>query len=53
MGTADELRELVDLLVCTGVRPVMDRELPMERAAEAFEAMSAGDIHGKVVLTIG
>ena len=53
MGTADELRELVDLLVRTGVRPVIDRELPMERAAEAFEAMAAGDIHGKVVLTNG
>jgi NADPH:quinone reductase-like Zn-dependent oxidoreductase len=53
MGTADELGELVDLLVRTGARPIIDRELPMGRAAEAFEAMAAGDIHGKIVLTIG
>ena len=52
MGTADELRELVALLVRTGARPVIDRELPIERAAEAFAAMAAGDVHGKIVLTI-
>ena len=53
MGTADELRELVGLLVRTGVRPIIDRELPMDRAAEAFAAMDSGEIHGKIVLTIG
>ena len=52
MGTAAELRELVDLLVRTGVRPVIDRELPMERGAEAFAAMASGDVHGKLVLTV-
>jgi NADPH:quinone reductase-like Zn-dependent oxidoreductase len=51
MGTADELRELVALLVRTGARPVIDRELPIAQAAEAFEAMAAGEIHGKIVLT--
>lgn len=51
MGTIGELRELVDLLMRTGVRPVIDRELPMAQAAEAFAAMAAGDVHGKLVLT--
>ncbi|HAN71659.1 MAG TPA: Zn-dependent oxidoreductase, partial [Actinobacteria bacterium] len=36
MGTIGELRDLVDLLVRKGVRPIIDRVLPMERAAEAF-----------------
>lgn len=51
MGTIGELRELVDLLVSTGVRPVIDRVLPMDRAVEAFEVMNAGDVRGKLVLT--
>ena len=51
MGTIGELRQLVDLLVRTGVRPVIDRVLPMDRAAEAFEVMNDGDVRGKLVLT--
>jgi NADPH:quinone reductase-like Zn-dependent oxidoreductase len=51
MGTIGELRELVDLLVRTGVRPIIDRVLPMDRAAEAFELMNDGDVRGKLVLT--
>jgi NADPH:quinone reductase-like Zn-dependent oxidoreductase len=51
MGTVDELRELVELLVRTGVRPVIDRVLPMEQAAEAFAVLNEGSVHGKLVLT--
>ncbi len=50
MGTRQELSELADLLVRTGVRPVIDRVLPLTRAREAFEAMEAGVVHGKMVL---
>jgi NADPH:quinone reductase-like Zn-dependent oxidoreductase len=53
MGTVQELRELTELLVLTGARPIIDREMPMEQAAQALEAMDAGDIHGKIVLTRG
>ena len=53
MGTVQELRELTELLVRTGARPIIDREMPMEQAAQALEAMDAGDIHGKIVLTRG
>ena len=51
MGTLQQLRDLVDLLVRTGVRPVIDRVLPMEQAAEAFAVMNGGDVRGKLVLT--
>ena len=51
MGSIEELRELVDLLLRTGIRPVIDRVLPMERAAEAFAVLSDGSVHGKLVLT--
>jgi len=51
MGTREEFISLLDLLVRTGVRPVIDRVLPMDRAAEAFAVMDAGNVHGKLVLT--
>lgn len=51
MGTLDELKRLVEFLDVTGVRPLIDRELPMERAAEGFAAVLGGDVFGKVVLT--
>jgi len=51
MGTADELRGLLTMLDSTGARPLIDRELPMEQAADAFNAMETGDVFGKIVLT--
>ena len=51
MGTRDELASLVSLLDATGARPLVDRELPMERAADGFAAMVEGDVFGKIVLT--
>ena len=51
MGTIGEFRELIDLMVGTGLRPVIDRTLPMERAAEAFAVLNEGEVRGKLVLT--
>lgn len=51
MGSLAELRELTGLLVDTGVRPVIDRVLPLADAREAFVAMNAGTVRGKLVLT--
>lgn len=51
MGTLGEFRELIDLMVGTGLRPVIDRVLPMERAAEAFAVLNDGEVRGKLVLT--
>ncbi|MBU6213847.1 MAG: zinc-binding dehydrogenase [Actinomycetales bacterium] len=53
MGSVGELCELVEFLGETGLRPVIDRVLPMQRAAEAFRAMAAGELLGKAVLTLG
>ena len=51
MGTRAELASLMNLMDTTGVRPIIDRTLPMDRAREGFEAMVAGDVFGKIVFT--
>ena len=51
MGTRGELASLTSMLDATGVRPVIDRVLPMEDAREGFAAMRDGDVFGKVVFT--
>jgi NADPH:quinone reductase-like Zn-dependent oxidoreductase len=52
MGTKSELAELISFLSTTGLRPLIDRELPLEKAADGLEAMAAGDLVGKIVLTV-
>ncbi len=51
MGTRDELASLVQLLDATGTKPLVDRALPMEQAADGFAAMAEGDVFGKIVFT--
>jgi NADPH:quinone reductase-like Zn-dependent oxidoreductase len=51
MGTRSELASLMDLLDVSGVRPVIDRVLPMTDARDGFEAMADGDVFGKIVFT--
>jgi NADPH:quinone reductase-like Zn-dependent oxidoreductase len=51
MGTRSELAALVELLDVSGVRPVVDRVLPMEQASDGFAAMDSGDVFGKIVFT--
>jgi NADPH:quinone reductase-like Zn-dependent oxidoreductase len=51
MGTRSELASLVNMLDVTGVRPVIDRTLPMTEAREGFAAMAGGDMFGKIVFT--
>ncbi|PSK97442.1 NADPH:quinone reductase-like Zn-dependent oxidoreductase [Murinocardiopsis flavida] len=51
MGSRDQLRRLVEFCARTGVRPEIDRVLPLARAAEGFRAMDQGDLFGKVVFT--
>jgi NADPH:quinone reductase-like Zn-dependent oxidoreductase len=52
MGTKDELRDLIAFLLATGLRPVIDRTLPLEGAADGLAAMAAGDVWGKIVLEL-
>ena len=51
MGTRDELDRLVRFCGTTGVRPVIDTVLPLERAREGFAKLADGDVVGKIVLT--
>jgi NADPH:quinone reductase-like Zn-dependent oxidoreductase len=51
MGTRDELVDLVRMLEATGARPVVDTTVPVDEAPEAFERLSQGGHHGKIVLT--
>ncbi|GAA2722252.1 zinc-binding dehydrogenase [Cellulomonas aerilata] len=51
MGTREDLAALLNLLVRTGVRPIVDRELPLTRAREGLAYLQAGTQFGKVVLT--
>jgi NADPH:quinone reductase-like Zn-dependent oxidoreductase len=50
MGTKDELAALIAFLRSTGLRPRIDRTIPMESAAEGLAAMASGDLIGKIVL---
>jgi NADPH:quinone reductase-like Zn-dependent oxidoreductase len=49
MGTRQELTSLAQMLVATGVRPQIDRILPLTDAAAGFAAMIAGDHFGKII----
>jgi NADPH:quinone reductase-like Zn-dependent oxidoreductase len=49
MGTHDELISLTRMLVASGVRPHIDRVLPLRDAADGFAAMIAGDHFGKII----
>ena len=51
MGTLDELRDLLSFCAVAGIKPQIGSTLPMTEAEAAFEAMSNGDVEGKIVLT--
>lgn len=51
MGTRDELERLLAFCDRTGVRPVIDRTLPLSQARDGFAAMANGDVFGKIVFT--
>jgi NADPH:quinone reductase-like Zn-dependent oxidoreductase len=51
MGTRDELSQLISMCSATGLRPLIDHELPLSAADEALRHVAAGDLFGKIVLT--
>ncbi|MBE1534475.1 zinc-binding dehydrogenase [Actinomadura algeriensis] len=51
MGTRGQLERLARFLVKTGVRPAIDRTLPLRDARDGFAAMADGDLFGKIVFT--
>ncbi|WP_062200817.1 zinc-binding dehydrogenase [Demequina salsinemoris] len=53
MGTREDLAALMNLLVRTGLRPTIDRVIPLEKAGEAIDRVASGDHLGKVVVSVG
>ncbi|GIH72163.1 zinc-binding dehydrogenase [Sphaerimonospora thailandensis] len=52
MGTRDQLARLAVFLEQTGVRPLIDRVLPLTHAEDGFAAMHRGALFGKIVFTV-
>jgi NADPH:quinone reductase-like Zn-dependent oxidoreductase len=52
MGTKSELGELIAFLQATGLRPHIDRVIPLEAAADGLAAMDSGELVGKIVLEV-
>jgi NADPH:quinone reductase-like Zn-dependent oxidoreductase len=52
MGSRDQLGRLLRFCEQTGVRPLIDRVLPLDQARDGFAAMAAGDLFGKIVFTV-
>jgi NADPH:quinone reductase-like Zn-dependent oxidoreductase len=52
MGTRDQLTRLLRFCEQTGLRPLIDRTLPLTEARDGFAAMINGELFGKVVFTL-
>jgi NADPH:quinone reductase-like Zn-dependent oxidoreductase len=52
MGTKAELADLISFLRTTGLRPLIDRTIPLESAAGGLEAIASGELLGKIVLEV-
>jgi len=50
MGTLEELGRLVSMLDLTGIRPRIDKVLPLNDVAEGLRALAEGDVLGKIVI---
>jgi NADPH:quinone reductase-like Zn-dependent oxidoreductase len=51
MGSRAELLQIADLVAARRLRPIVDRVLPFEQAAEAHRLIAARAVFGKIVLT--
>jgi NADPH:quinone reductase-like Zn-dependent oxidoreductase len=52
MGSRDQLGRLLRFCEQTGVRPRIDRTLPLDQARDGIAAMISGEIFGKIVFTL-
>jgi NADPH:quinone reductase-like Zn-dependent oxidoreductase len=52
MGTRDELERLIRFCVDRDVRPTIHASYPLADARKGFESLLAGEVVGKVVLTV-
>jgi NADPH:quinone reductase-like Zn-dependent oxidoreductase len=53
MGTRDELADLLKFCALKDLRPKIGTELPLDQAAQGFQAMLDGETAGKIVFTRG
>src|SRR6516165_3405424 len=51
MGTLQDMKRMISLIIAARIKPAIGRVLPMERAKEAFRAMWGGETAGKTVFT--
>lgn len=51
MGSRDDMRNLLDFVVTAGIEPQIGLVLPLEQAAEGFQAMWEDRTNGKIVFT--
>ena len=51
-STRDETAAMLSLVTASGLRPRIDRILPLQRIHEGFEAMIRGDLYGKIVISM-
>ncbi|AXI77282.1 zinc-binding dehydrogenase [Peterkaempfera bronchialis] len=52
MGTADQLARLAAFCVRAGIRPVVDRVLPLSSVRTGLAALESGEVFGKIVFTV-
>jgi NADPH:quinone reductase-like Zn-dependent oxidoreductase len=52
MGTRSELEALMRLCAATGLRPLVDEQIPLPEVRRGFERLAAGDVVGKLVVTV-
>jgi NADPH:quinone reductase-like Zn-dependent oxidoreductase len=52
MGTKAELGDLISFLQVTGLRPHIDRTLPLDRIGDGLAAMASGELVGKIVVEV-
>lgn len=52
MGSRDQLARLIRFCEQTGVRPLIDRTIPLSQARDGFAAMISEELFGKVVFTL-
>ena len=48
----EDLEQIATMVVAGEVTPVIDRVYPLDRVAEAFRRLEAGEAHGKLVIAV-